>query len=152
MMNSQENNDKTKGVLFGVAIGDALGVPVEFDVRAKRKTDPVTDFRGGGTLGLPLGTFSDDSSLTFCLAEALSKDSRLEGIMRNAAHNFIDWEQKGYWAVDNYVFDIGDTTREAIGNLEDAGPADEGANGNGSLMRIAPLVFYLRGSPITKRF
>jgi len=54
--------------------------------------------------------------------------------------------------VDNYVFDIGDTTREAIGNLEDAGPADEGANGNGSLMRIAPLVFYLRGSPITKRF
>jgi len=73
-MNSQENNDKTKGVLFGVAIGDALGVPVEFDVRAKRKTDPVTDFRGGGTLGLPLGTFSDDSSITFCLAEALSKD------------------------------------------------------------------------------
>jgi ADP-ribosylglycohydrolase len=57
--------------LLGLAVGDALGVPVEFQPRAQRKIDPVTDMRGYGTHNQPPGTWSDDASLTFCLAESL---------------------------------------------------------------------------------
>jgi ADP-ribosylglycohydrolase len=60
-----------KDILYGVAVGDALGVPVEFNSRQAIRKNPVTDMIGFGTYNLPPGTFSDDSSLTFCLAEAL---------------------------------------------------------------------------------
>ncbi len=53
---------KIKSVLFGVAVGDALGVPVEFESRETIRKDPVTDMIGFGTYNLPPGTFSDDSS------------------------------------------------------------------------------------------
>lgn len=61
-----------KDVLFGVAIGDALGVPVGFKSRESISVNPVTDMIGFGTYNQPEGTFSDDSSLSFCLAEALT--------------------------------------------------------------------------------
>ena len=57
-----------KDILFGVAIGDAIGVPVEFNSRNEIAENPVTDMIGFGTHNQPAGTFSDDSSLTFCLA------------------------------------------------------------------------------------
>ena len=60
--------DTIKGTLFGVAIGDALGVPVEFKSRDYLKNNPVQDIIGYGTYNQPPGTFSDDSSMTFCLA------------------------------------------------------------------------------------
>ena len=57
-----------RDILFGVAVGDALGVPVEFKSRQTIAQKPVTDMIGYGTYDLPPGTFSDDSSLSFCLA------------------------------------------------------------------------------------
>ena len=69
-----------KDILFGVAIGDALGVPVEFNSREDISRKPVTDMQGYGTYDFPPGTFSDDSSLTFCLAEALTKRFDLIGL------------------------------------------------------------------------
>ncbi len=59
---------KIKSVLFGVGVNDALGVPVGFESRETIRKNPVTDMRGYGTYNLPPGTFSDDSSLTFCPA------------------------------------------------------------------------------------
>ena len=52
-------------------MGNALGVPVEFKGRSQIARQPVTDMIGYGTYNLPPGTFSEDSSLAFCLAEAL---------------------------------------------------------------------------------
>ena len=59
---------KIRSALFGLAIGDALGVPVEFTSREYLHQKPVTDMMGYGTYNQPPGTFSDDSSMTFCLA------------------------------------------------------------------------------------
>ena len=59
--------------LFGLAVGDALGVPVEFQDRELLKKFPVIDMREYGSHNQPKGTWSDDSSLTFCLAESLCK-------------------------------------------------------------------------------
>ena len=57
-----------EGALFGVAVGDALGVPVEFKSRRRIAKDPVTGMRGYGTYDQSPGTWSDDGSLTCCLA------------------------------------------------------------------------------------
>ena len=64
-----------KSALLGVAVGDALGVPVEFTTRDQCKLLPVTEMKGNGTHYQVKGTWSDDSSLTFCLAEGLVQSS-----------------------------------------------------------------------------
>ncbi|KXK44107.1 MAG: ADP-ribosylation/Crystallin J1 [Bacteroidetes bacterium OLB11] len=77
------NNLKIKSALFGVIVGDALGVPVEFKSRQTIAQNSVTDMIGYGTYNLPAGTWSDDSSLTLCLAEALTQDFDLNTIAQN---------------------------------------------------------------------
>ncbi len=133
--------------LLGIAIGDALGVPVEFQGRISLDTNPVTGMRAFGVHNQPAGTWSDDSSLTFCLAESLCREFSLDDIAQRCA----DWYFKNYWTPHGRVFDIGITTRNALNrvqtkkyNPEVCGDAGEYDNGNGSLMRILPLAFYLK--------
>lgn len=143
-----------KSALFGVAVGDALGVPVEFKSRENILQNPVTDMIDYGTYNLPPGTFSDDSSMTFCLAEALTQDFDLNQI----AQNFVKWYHENFWAARGEVFDIGIATREAINKIaqgkkpEFAGSTDASSNGNGSLMRILPLLFHIKNLPIPDRY
>jgi ADP-ribosyl-[dinitrogen reductase] hydrolase len=145
---------KIHGALFGVAVGDALGVPVEFQSRQSLKTFPVVGMRANGTHHQPAGTWSDDSSLTFCLAESLCKGFDLQDL----ANRFINWRQHGYWAAHGRVFDIGIATSSAIYSLSKgitptlAGGKYEDSNGNGSLMRILPLAFYIKDFSIETRF
>ena len=143
-----------KDILLGVAVGDALGVPVEFKSRETIAQNPVTEMTGFGTYNLPPGTFSDDSSLAFCLAEALTKDFNLQ----NIADNFIAWLYNNYWTPGGNVFDVGIATRQAIKMLREgcppelAGGMDVSDNGNGSLMRILPLLVYIKDKPVAERF
>lgn len=147
-------NYNIKSALFGVAIGDALGVPVEFKSRETILQKPVTDMIGYGTYNLPRGTFSDDSSMTFCLAEALTQDFDLNTI----GQNFVKWYHDNFWTARGEVFDIGIATREAINRIakgeqpEFAGSTDASSNGNGSLMRILPLLFYIKDLSISERY
>ena len=148
------NKNHIKSALFGVAVGDALGVPVEFNSRETIRKQPVTDMMGYGTYNLPPGTWSDDSSLAFCLAEALTREFDLDLI----GQHFVQWYRENYWTPYGYVFDIGIATRLAITRLIQgenpalAGGFGEGDNGNGSLMRILPLLFYTIDKPIDERF
>jgi len=148
-------NNISKDILFGVAIGDALGVPVEFLERSNRVFDPVVDMRGYGMYQFPAGTFSDDSSLSFCLAEALTQGYDLQKI----ANNFVAWLKEGYWTPHGSVFDVGEITMQALTRLQKgcdrpdaAGGTNEHDNGNGSLMRILPLLVYIKDKPIEERF
>jgi len=146
--------ERAKSMLFGVAIGDALGVPVEFKSREYLRANPVSDMTGFGTHKVPAGTFSDDSSLTFCLAEALLQDFDLNTI----GQNFLRWCNDNYWTATGEVFDIGNATQEAMCRLskgvrpELAGGTTSNSNGNGSLMRILPLDFYLLNKESHERF
>ncbi|MFD0700130.1 ADP-ribosylglycohydrolase family protein [Myroides pelagicus] len=141
-------------ILFGVAVADALGVPVEFKYPDKidlvsvesNYSDHPNRLTSFGSWHKPVGTFSDDSSLTFCTAEYLAnKESNLDDLMER----FNDWMKQGYWTADGDTFDIGRTTLFAIENYaygsdwKSCGMRNERDNGNGSLMRIAPLVFPL---------
>ena len=139
-----------RAALLGLALGDALGVPVEFAPRAARKQDPVTGMRAYGTHHQPAGTWSDDSSLTFCLAETVAKPGGRAGMpdLNDFARRSINWLNNSYWTATGETFDIGNATRVAINRLErgtaptSAGPRSELDNGNGALMRILPLVFH----------
>ena len=143
-----------KSALFGVAVGDALGVPVEFKSRESLSGNPVTEMTGFGTHKQPPGTWSDDSSLTFCLAEALTQGYDLNTI----GQNFVNWYFRDHWTAREEVFDVGRGTGEAIVRLfrgiqpERSGDTAESSNGNGSLMRILPLVFWLQPKPLPERF
>jgi ADP-ribosyl-[dinitrogen reductase] hydrolase len=147
-------SEKIKSLLLGVAVGDALGVPVEFRKRESLRKNPVNDMMGYGTHHQPPGTFSDDSSFTFCLAEMLTGEFDLNTLARN----FTRWQDEGYWTAGGNVFDVGITTGKAIARLkkgvrpEQAGGTDDDSNGNGSLMRISPLIFYLVDKPVNERF
>lgn len=146
--------DIYKDILFGVAVGDALGVPVEFMTREQIAKNPVTDMIGYGTYNLPEGTWSDDSSLAFCLAEALTKELDYYQVARN----FSDWLFNNYWTPRGHVFDAGYTTSVSIDNFKSgmsptkAGCNDVDSNGNGSLMRILPLLVHIKDKTIEERF
>ncbi|MBM4165653.1 MAG: ADP-ribosylglycohydrolase family protein [Ignavibacteria bacterium] len=147
-------HSKIKSALLGIAVGDALGVPVEFNTRKTLSENPITEMIGFGTHNQTPGTWSDDSSLTFCLAESLCKGYDLQDI----AHNFEKWMYENFWTPHGEVFDKGGTTEIAIQRLHQgirpyhSGQDDINSNGNGSLMRTLPLAFYLFDKPIEERF
>ncbi|KAA1243488.1 ADP-ribosylglycohydrolase family protein [Aquimarina sp. RZ0] len=138
--------ENIRGGILGVAVGDALGVPYEFLDRDQMDKKPAKDMIGYGTHNQPEGTWSDDSSLTFCLMESLCKGYDLFDI----ASKFCAWFYENLWTPRGLVFDIGITTKDALyqfkrGMTPDlCGGLDEYSNGNGSLMRILPLVYYLK--------
>ncbi|HEY8895792.1 MAG TPA: ADP-ribosylglycohydrolase family protein [Niastella sp.] len=140
--------------LFGLAIGDALGVPVEFKKREELKDRKVKDFEGYQTHNQPPGTFSDDSSLTFCLAESLCHGYDLNDMGRR----FVKWFFEGYWTAGGEVFGVGKSTEDSITRLRDgvsplqSGNYAEDCYGNGSLMRILPLLFYIKDFEIEERY
>ena len=146
--------EKIKAAIIGVAVGDALGVPVEFKTRAYLEANPLTDMIGYGTYAQPAGTWSDDSSLTFCLMQSLLNAYDLNDI----ANNFLKWRNEAYWTAYDECFDIGNTTADAINlfektkNPRTCGKSGERSNGNGSLMRIMPLAFYTINMSVTERF
>jgi ADP-ribosylglycohydrolase len=110
--------------------------------------------QGYGTHNQPPGTWSDDTSLALCLADSLSRGLELSGIARN----FVRWRYEDVFTAHGDVFDIGISTSKAISRLksgiapEKAGCRGADENGNGSLMRIARLVFHLAGKPQAERF
>ncbi len=146
---------KIRESFFGQAIGDALGVPVEFKSRKYLTKNPVKDFLGFMCWDQPPGTFSDDSSMMFCTAESLSIKYDIE----NIGNLFVKWYKHGYWGAHDELFDIGGTTRRSLDRIiqgekaEFSGEFFSENNGNGSLMRILPLVFQLYSETnINKRF
>jgi ADP-ribosylglycohydrolase len=143
------------GAFVGLAAGDALGVPVEFEPRASREADPVRGMRGGGTWRLKAGTWSDDTSLALCLAESIVErgfDPQDSGLRSLA------WMDDGLWTANGSVFDVGGATRLALGRIRSGMPAvlaggrGENDNGNGSLMKILPASIWLSSLPESARF
>ncbi|MDR0913314.1 MAG: ADP-ribosylglycohydrolase family protein [Methanobrevibacter sp.] len=143
-----------KALLYGLSIADSLGVPVEFLSRDIIRKNPVTDMIGYGTYNLPPGSFSDDSSLSFATVESLINGYNLEEI----AENFKKWLFESWWTPFDKTFDVGNTTAMSIEKMADGmqielcGGIGEHDNGNGSLMRIAPLIFFIEDMNLEKRF
>ena len=140
--------------LLGLCVGDALGVPVEFHSRESLAKKPVTKMLGYGTHNQPPGTWSDDSSLALCLAESLCRGYDVSAIAETA----LAWYKHAHWTAHGTVFDIGVATSVALHKIATgtspllAGGTGEFDNGNGSLMRMLPLIFAISDQPIQERF
>lgn len=128
--------------IMGLVVGDALGVPYEFKAR---DSFTATGMTGYGTHNQPPGTWSDDSSLTLATIESIIKSNGID--LYNIMDNFSAWLTWGAFTPYGKVFDVGRTTREAINryrrgaDVKLCGGRSERDNGNGSLMRILPLLF-----------
>lgn len=136
-----------KGALLGLAVGDALGVPVEGSRREALRANPVQGMRAYGSHFQPAGTWSDDTSMTLCLMHSLAE----KGIdYADQMRRYRDWALEDKYTAHNETFDIGNTTyRSIMCSLEGipatmCGGSDEHDCGNGSLMRTMPIGLFLR--------
>ena len=133
-------NDRCRGALVGLAVGDALGAAVEF--RSPGSFAPVTCYRSGGPHGLKAGEWTDDTSMALALADSIGMAG---WDIHDQAQRYVDWWKTGKYSVNGRCFDIGITTRSALGNYvakKDAlnsGDRSDRASGNGSIMRLAPV-------------
>ena len=147
-------NNLNKDILLGTAIGDALGLPVQFLEREVVAKNPITTMEGLDQFNIPAGTWSDNTSLSFCLAESLCNGYDLNDII----NKFTKWMYEDYWTPANETFDINYINYFAIVNLRNngsphvAGIDNKRGNRDGSLMRILPLVPYILNMEEEKKF
>lgn len=125
---------KLKGVVYGAAVGDALGVPYEF---LERDSFECTGMSYGGFHNMPLGTFSDDTSMLLATCYSIKQCGKID--IEDMRKRFRDWYLNGKFTPDGRVFGVGGTTSRALDS--GIGQSGEFDNGNGSLMRIAPIAF-----------
>ena len=77
-----KNIERVLGAMYGVAVGDALGGPVEFmDADAIARQYGILDTMvGGGWLSLSPGETTDDTAMTLAVAEGImANPDRLVG-------------------------------------------------------------------------
>ena len=132
-----------QGSLLGLACGDAVGTSVEFSPRGS--FTPLTDMRGGGPFGLQAGQWTDDTSMALCLAESLITKQGFDA--HDQMTRYVNWWRWGYLSATGECFDIGMTVCSALQKFLVTGDALAGATdpksaGNGSLMRLVPIVLY----------
>ena len=147
-------NRKSCNGIIGFAIGDALGVPAEFRTREELNLNPITDMIGYGTYNVPAGTWSDDTSMTLATIDSIIDTKAINP--NDMANKFLDWFRNCNYTATGEVFDIGRTTLQSLAkfelNLDNAsncGETNEYSNGNGSLMRILPIAYYIYYKNIT---
>ncbi|UXY51836.1 ADP-ribosylglycohydrolase family protein [Pseudomonas tohonis] len=135
--------DRYKGCLLGLASGDAVGTTLEFFPPGTFR--PIADMNGGGPFALAPGQWTDDTSMALCLAESLLEKNGFDAA--DQMTRYLNWWQWGYWSSTGQCFDIGTTIREALTRFQQtgdplAGSSEPDTAGNGSLMRLAPVVMY----------
>lgn len=147
--------DQIKGAIYGLLIGDAVGVPYEFNLPEQLPSYDQIDMISPSHFqktypNIPFGTWSDDGAQALCLLDSLLYKNKFDP--EDFMNRMCNWYQHGYMAVDFQVFDVGVQTAESIQKylqgvqLDQVAKNDEHANGNGSLMRVLPLAIWHTGT------
>ena len=137
--------DSDVGMFIGLAVGDALGAPLEFQP-ARDPDNYITKYMSGGAHNVTKGEFTDDTSMALAMADAFisSKSFNAKLIMQN----FLKWKNQGDFSPRGEMFDCGNTVLQALRLFEKdhrnpfTGPKDEFSAGNGGLMRLAPAIIF----------
>lgn len=154
-MTHPSHRSRLEGAIWGLLVGDALGVPYEFKHPNELPPTHEIEFEpphgfARSHRGVPPGSWSDDGAQALCLLASLLHCGRLDPI--DLMNRLTNWYEHGYLAVDGRVFDIGIQTGNALAAYRrgvpalEAGGLSESANGNGSLMRVLPLALWHRGT------
>lgn len=149
--------DRLLGGLYGLLIGDAVGMPYEFkrpiNIPLMHEIDmePPQGYNRSWK-GHPTGIWTDDGSQALCLLEFFTEHKEGDNILETWGKKLLQWDDGHLW-YDNDSFDSGMQTMDAIQNLRSGQPALTAAplmqsrNGNGSLMRTLPVALWFAGSP-----
>ena len=150
-----EKYNKFKGGLYGLLIGDAVGVPYEFhspeEIPSYNEIEiepPVGFCRAHSEV--EAGTWSDDGAQALCLLDSLAACGRFD--LKAFSDMLLSWYLDGVWAVDGIVFDVGIQTGEALNAYGKGMPPEEcgvlrpDGKGNGALMRVLPLAIWHHGT------
>lgn len=140
--------DRCKGALMGLAVGDALGAPVE--TRAAGTFTPVTGFRAGGYFRLPAGAWTDDTAMALCLADSLAETDGFDA--SDLLHRFCRWAEFAENTSTGFCIGAGKNTLRALGHFRRTGSITapyfgRHGDGNGALMRLAPVAIRFRYDP-----
>ena len=151
------NASRARGALYGLAIGDALGMPTQMLSRAQiraRWGELLTGFEPAPpghpiAAGLPAGAITDDTEQAVLLGRLLVKS---HGTIdpNELARALVNWERK--MAERGSLDLLGPSTRRACAAILAGVPPDEaGATGatNGAAMRIAPVGIAVALAPAT---
>ena len=152
-------NDYTKGLMYGLCVGDSLGSRYEFMEKKKLleviKQDTINGFLtilGGGVFNTEPGQFTDDSEMALSLLSSLA--SKKTYSQRETAKEYIKW-------YNTKPIDKGVTIERALSsftlvsqNNKDMMINSERYNktslSNGTLMRIAPMSLLYKTHKLKK--
>jgi ADP-ribosyl-[dinitrogen reductase] hydrolase len=136
--------ERARGCAVGAAVGDALGMPLEF--RPRRPLDRlVRDMQAGR---VPAGTFTDDTEMALALAHSLLTHCPLDP--EDLAQRFVAWLQAGPDDVGIHTHDVlsriagGALWEEAVDDVQRRRPESAG---NGSVMRCWPVALVHWDNP-----
>jgi ADP-ribosylglycohydrolase len=156
--------DRAIGAVLGMAVGDAVGAPVEFMPHTRDQRPITADGRTPlpgqaflNAFGGKTGQWTDDASMGLCIADSLLAHGRLDPL--DVALRFVAWWHGGY----NNAFRL-DTSRDdrasvGLGGMIGASMSafmrdgraatasgDKNSSGNGSIMRLSPVPVFFSSS------
>ncbi len=140
----QLRKDLYRAAIMGFAVGDALGAPAEFGERWMRDMDPVKEMRNGGVFDVPVGGWTDDTSMVLAALESLRTGFDQADMM----DRFVSWYRTGRYTWSGQAIGVGKQilkaleTYEITKDINTCGGCLESDNGNGALMRILPVCLY----------
>lgn len=145
--NLSQKHDRISGTFLGLAIGDALGAPLEFKERGT--FEPISSYNAGGRFNLPAGAWTDDTAMALCLAQSLIETKTYDPA--DALKRYCRWAETGENSSTGVAVGIGQNTLRALGDFNRTGRLDalpHGAknDGNGSIMRLAPIPIAFHNS------
>jgi ADP-ribosyl-[dinitrogen reductase] hydrolase len=131
------------GMLLGLAVGDALGTTLEFGPR-RPLDDLHTEMIGGGIFDLSPGQWTDDTAMAVAMGRSLVQEKAFRPL--SILNDWSKWYLQGKHACTGTCFDIGNATRRALDaflqNPTVVPTISANSLGNGSLMRVAPIVLF----------
>jgi len=148
---------KICGGLYGLLIGDALGVPYEFHMAdeippyEQIEMQPPAGFCRSYPNIQP-GTWSDDGAAALCLLDSLLSQDQFD--LHDFSKRIYQWYTQGFWAVDGKVFDVGIQTSQSLNAYSQGVPPEKcgfvrpDGKGNGALMRVLPLALWHQGTNV----
>jgi ADP-ribosyl-[dinitrogen reductase] hydrolase len=142
------------GCMMGMAIGDALGMPLEFTPVRYGIID-TTDMKDKTSWNMRAGQFTDDTSMGLCLADSIIVNGKFD--QNDIMLRYVGWWYFGYNT--SFRFDEKRYTKNAVGLGGTIGQSltefihtgiaftkigDNNSSGNGSIMRNAPIPIAYR--------
>ena len=143
MNTAVSENNRIRGLLWRLIVGDCLGSPVQFmEMDSFPKVTEMIPCRHFNT---PAGYWTDDGAMALCIMESAVRCQKCD--LEDIADNFIRWYDEGFCSSLDYAFDVGRATAMSMQGLKcgKLRNGSEDSQGNGSIMRFAPSLLLDNG-------